>query len=392
MSASFIPSRIYVYCRVSSEQQDERTLSLDQQFNRALELIQEQGWGEITVKRTNEVSSAYKEIPPRLKGLVHSMIEGSVLLVTTVDRFSRSVRLGTCLLHELSQKNCRLVSANENYDSMSSSGRHTISILLSSAELSSATLSDKVRQSLRRLRDQGNDMGPAPYGMKVRKEVDERGRLISRRFVANPEEQKIINFIVRLYGGITAREATQLLYQIIPQELQAPIHFWDGDDEVDEVRPQGLSYSGIASLLSDYSVMKRDFPWTGSMVKEVLKRAQALEGQGVEDMMDGLVIVEEKEVEEKEDPRGVNGANHDEEMKESSSDSEEEERTHRRNRRSRSRQRVRDEEMKEAEEEEPQSDEEMVSMSRSSLRALIRHEVRNALLSARRRPPLSRRR
>jgi DNA invertase Pin-like site-specific DNA recombinase len=270
MSHSAIePTASYIYCRVSSARQNDRGLSLAEQQDRCSRYAAEHKW-EVE-KVVKEVGSAYKKELKKLNELIKEAKDGSVILITTYDRFSRNVLNGVTALNELAKRKIRILSVQEPVDTLTPAGRYSFQILVASGEFNSANTGFKVKATFDKLRREGNFLGPAAFGFSIEKEVDEGGRTRKRRRVVDEKESAIVSLVEGLRGGITAKKATALLYKAIPAANRKPIQFFSGEDEISSIDPKALQFGEIADLLNEYDVPYRNGKaWKGPTVKRIV--------------------------------------------------------------------------------------------------------------------------
>jgi len=266
------PTSVIIYARVSTMSQNDRGISLSEQVDRCTWYAQEQKWEIETVVR--EVGSAYSKILPKLTSTIASAKPGTTILITTYDRFSRNVLNGVTALNDMSKRKIKVLSVQEPTDTLTPAGRYSFQILVAAAEFNSANTGFKVKATFEKLKREGNFLGQASYGFGIKKELDTNDRVVKRKRVVDEKEATIITLVEGLRNGITGEEATELLYQVIPVEDQVPIQFFDGDEEVAEVKGCGLDFTEIAELLNEYNVpFRKAKTWNKTNVKRVFMNA-----------------------------------------------------------------------------------------------------------------------
>jgi DNA invertase Pin-like site-specific DNA recombinase len=267
---NIIPTAVYNYCRVSTKQQDNMGLSLAEQKDRCARFAQEKGWRITEV--VEEVGSAYSKRLKKLDAIVERAIPGSVILVTSYDRFSRNVIRGATAVQELARRKIRVYSTQEQQDTLTPVGRYTFAITVAAGEFNSSNTGAKVAATLEKQKREGIEHGPAKFGQRVVKEVDANGRLLKRKRIADDKESTVIQLMSSLLNGVTAKQATALLNKVVAREDRAPVEFLDADDQVvPEVAAGALNFTDIAALLNEYNVSYRNGKkWTGKAVSRIL--------------------------------------------------------------------------------------------------------------------------
>jgi DNA invertase Pin-like site-specific DNA recombinase len=265
-----VPTAVYNYCRVSTKQQDNMGLSLAEQKDRAKRYATEKNWRVTEV--VEEVGSAYSKRLKKLDGLVERAIPGSVILVTSYDRFSRNVIRGATAIQELAKRKVRVFSIQEQQDTLTPVGRYTFAITVAAGEFSSSNTGAKVAATFEKQKREGIEHGPAKFGQKVVKEVGENGRLLKRKRVEDPKESTVIQLMAGLRNGISAKQVTALMNKVVPREDRAPVEFLDADDQVvPRVEAGALNHVDIANLLNEYRVPYRNGKeWSGEKVRRII--------------------------------------------------------------------------------------------------------------------------
>jgi DNA invertase Pin-like site-specific DNA recombinase len=131
-----------------------------------------------------EVHSAYNKIPNILNNIVNK--KKQTILLSSIDRFSRSVSIGTELaLKAINNKNT-LIFIQEKLVISTIDGVSILKPHLLKSESESTLLSNRIKKSKTYLINNGMFPGGAiPYGYE----------LINKRLVENSYEQKVILFI-----------------------------------------------------------------------------------------------------------------------------------------------------------------------------------------------------
>jgi site-specific DNA recombinase len=191
--------RVAAYLRVSTERQAERGQSLEVQ-REAIRRYAELYDLEIAAWITDPGASAKSLRRPgldRLRGMLRSgEVEGVV--VSRLDRLTRSVRDLGRLLEELSKHEASLLSVGEQIDTRSAAGRMILNVLTSIAQWERETIGERVAAVHAHKRSKMERVGKPPYGFRV---ADD-GRHLER----DPREQDAIRLIVDLRGEVASFE------------------------------------------------------------------------------------------------------------------------------------------------------------------------------------------
>jgi DNA invertase Pin-like site-specific DNA recombinase len=97
-----------------------------------------------------DVISGVKENRPGLTELLNFVRDGDTVVVHSISRLGRSLKIVLQIVEQLNQKGVKLISIKEGFDASTPVGRMTMNILCSVAELEREQIIDKL-QSARRL-------------------------------------------------------------------------------------------------------------------------------------------------------------------------------------------------------------------------------------------------
>jgi site-specific DNA recombinase len=138
---------------------------------------------------------------PGMKRLLEMVRGGTVdaVIVTKLDRLTRSTKDAIDLMELFSKKNVALISISESLDTLSPIGRCVLRIIASFAELERETIGARTKEGLHNIKRQGFPAGTAPYGYMSQARTNEDRKLkIRKRLAINTTEQEIIARIKEL--------------------------------------------------------------------------------------------------------------------------------------------------------------------------------------------------
>lgn len=162
-------TRVIAYCRVSTEEQADRGVSLAAQESKlrayclALDL-------ELVTVEIDAGASAKSLNRPALQRALAALRRGEAeaLLVVKLDRLTRSVRdLATLLEDHFAAGKSGLISVGENVDTRSAAGRLVLNVMTSVAQWEREAIGERTSVALQHLRAQGKRAGNVPYGYAV---------------------------------------------------------------------------------------------------------------------------------------------------------------------------------------------------------------------------------
>lgn len=185
-------TRMIGYARVSTDEQAREGLSLEAQRARITAHCIAQGW-ELVGIEVDEGASASTLARDGLSRARDAIGRGAAsgLVVTKLDRLTRSVRDLVALRGDGMGSAWALVSLAESVDTSTATGRMFLTLVVTFAEWEREQTAERTKETLRHARSQGQPLGAVPYGwtrLKVergenRRRVGARGRLV-------PDEQQ----------------------------------------------------------------------------------------------------------------------------------------------------------------------------------------------------------
>ncbi|MBK6462972.1 MAG: recombinase family protein [Myxococcales bacterium] len=226
--------KVIGYTRVSTEGQADGGVSLEAQREKLkayaialdlelVEIIEDAGYSAKSLKR------------PGLQRALEHLAEGraTCLLVTKLDRLTRSVRDLGDLVERYFGTTFSLLSVGDAIDTRTAAGRLVLNVLTSVAQWEREATGERTREALAHLKGEGVRLGPPALGWRRGEERDAAGRLA----VVDVDEERVT----------VAR--------------------------IGELRSQGLSLRGIVARLSEEGRRtKRGGRWQPVTVMRVLRR------------------------------------------------------------------------------------------------------------------------
>lgn len=159
--------RIVIYIRVSMLSQIEG-FSLDAQSYECTIYTKKHGWVVVRIYREEGRSARYESIRKRpvFKQMLEDAARGQfdIVLVHTLDRFSRNLKVLLEAVSILESHNVGLVSATESIDWSTPEGRMVARSLGNFSEFFSDMLSKHTRKGIDERARQGRHLGSLPFG------------------------------------------------------------------------------------------------------------------------------------------------------------------------------------------------------------------------------------
>jgi len=199
--------RIVGYVRVSTEEQAQNGVSLEDQCGRIVAYAKAHGHALVTIERDEGLSGATP--PADRPGLSRALAmvrsgQADALAFTDLTRLSRSTRDVLDLADDASTAGWDLVSLKENIDTTSAAGRMFLSMLAVFSQFEREQTAERVRAALAHKRSRNERTGQVPYGSTLGAD--------GRTLLEDPKEQQVLKRIRSLRrNGKSLRAVTAYL-------------------------------------------------------------------------------------------------------------------------------------------------------------------------------------
>ncbi len=186
------------YLRVSTDKQDnsadaqERKIRLNAAAREDFDLIE-------VISDVDEFSGNLNR--PGIQRVLEMVQakEIDAVIVTKLDRLTRSTRDAIDLIELFGKKGVALISITESLDTESPIGRFVVRLMASIGELEREMIGARTSEGLQNIKAQGFPAGPAPYGYKSQPRTEkEKTDKIRKPLLEDPQEQKILARIKEL--------------------------------------------------------------------------------------------------------------------------------------------------------------------------------------------------
>lgn len=160
--------RCAVYVRVSTDEQAQDGGSLESQERACRALAERRQW-TVGGLYTDAGESGGRTDRPKLDELRAAVERGefAAVVVYALDRLSRSQRDTLALLDEFAEHGAGLVSASQDFDTTTPTGRALLGMLAAFAELQRSEIRARTARALAAKRERGESAGGrAPFGLK----------------------------------------------------------------------------------------------------------------------------------------------------------------------------------------------------------------------------------
>ena len=244
--------------RVSTTGQLDKGHSLSDQISRCVQFAKK---NNLKISEMHNITgSAFKTVPTSLREIFETK-KNKVLLFICVDRFSRSIKIGTELANMALRRGNSLVFIQEKIIIKKYSDIKLIKTHLSKAESESLTLSNRIKGS----RSYLSGIGAHPGGF-----IAYGHHLVDKTVKPNVYEQCVIKFITLCKSNnIKTTQLNNIMKRI--STIYTPIECLDVDGNIITDMSDVLNNSEIAKLLNDYGILKRGYAWNTRMVANIIK-------------------------------------------------------------------------------------------------------------------------
>lgn len=185
------------YVRVSTDKQDNSADAQERKI-RAQAMLKEYDLVDVVVDLDQFSGDLDRPGVQRVLDTVKAKKVDAVI-ITKLDRLTRSTRDAIDLIELFAKKNVALVSIAESLDTVSPIGRFIVRLTASLGELDREMIGSRTRDGLQNLKAQGFPAGPAPYGFSAQpRSAEDKQNRIRKPIIPNPAEQAVIARIVEL--------------------------------------------------------------------------------------------------------------------------------------------------------------------------------------------------
>lgn len=258
-----------IYCRVSSAAQNEfnKSVSLQAQEQLCSKFAHENKFSVKSIFK--EVHSAFNKASKLLSDIINK--KSTNIIISSVDRYSRSVCNGMKLAKISINNNNKLIFIQEKFICKNTSDLLLLNEYLLNTENESKILSTRIKTSRNFLISNGLFPGGyVPYGYEIN----------DRKLIKNQNEHDIIDFIKTCLKYeilcVDLNIKMENLEQKLPKELltsneYVPINFYDDENDIIHVITEKLTFKEISELLNSYTILKRGVLWNPNSIKTAIK-------------------------------------------------------------------------------------------------------------------------
>jgi DNA invertase Pin-like site-specific DNA recombinase len=216
------------YCRVSTDGQADRGVSLDAQGEkiRAMATVQDAEPIDVIVDGGESGKSLQRPGIERLLTMVDRR-EVQIVIIAKLDRLTRSVRDLGELLERFQKRGVALVSVGESLDTGSAAGRLVLNVMASVSQWEREAIGERTRDALRHKRAQGLRAGNVPFdyslaadGKTLVLDLSEQ-RTLQRIKELRAKGHSMVNIAAHLNGeGVVTRAGREWRFEYVRRLLR----------------------------------------------------------------------------------------------------------------------------------------------------------------------------
>jgi DNA invertase Pin-like site-specific DNA recombinase len=217
------------YVRVSTDKQADGGVSLEAQSEkiRAMTVVQGAELLDVIVDAGESAKSLDRPGMQRLLALVDAR-KVDTIIISKLDRITRSVKDLAELLERFERRNVALVSVADSLDTHTAAGRLVLNIMMSVSQWERESTAERTRDAMQHKRAKGERVGTIPFGFRLsgdgaRLEEDAAEQSILNRM----REMKLIGHTVREIAaalnaqGYSTRKGGAWRHQYVVNALKA---------------------------------------------------------------------------------------------------------------------------------------------------------------------------
>jgi DNA invertase Pin-like site-specific DNA recombinase len=259
------PKKDYViYCRVSTTEQ-----SLESQEHSCVKFCEENNFNVIEI--IQESCSARKtNSQKKLRKFINENTDVTIV-VNSVDRFSRNVLECFNMFDIMKKNNINLISVTDNIDLSTAYGKHAFRTRVSTAQLESDSISERVRRTINYKKEHGLALtSRVKYGYKV---VDGKKQI-------DLHEHSVIQFVNKCnYKNMTAKQFSKELYDLMkifnkPEDFYVPVVFEENNKQTNTAR---ITPEILADILNDYDILRRNKYWSANSIRNIMYNVNSIQ-------------------------------------------------------------------------------------------------------------------
>ncbi len=156
------------YVRVSTDKQVDRGVSLDAQAEkvRAMAVVQGAELCELIIDAGESAKSLNRPGMARLMALVNAGAVDAVI-VSKLDRLTRSVKDLAELLERFNRRGVSLVSVAESLDTGTAAGRLVLNVMTAVSQWEREAIGERTRDAMGHKKANGERVGTVPFGYRL---------------------------------------------------------------------------------------------------------------------------------------------------------------------------------------------------------------------------------
>lgn len=257
-----LEKRAYIYCRTSKRNSD-REVSLFDQEKYCLDFAKRNKINIVGVFRDNGLSAKDMKNQHSLNLICNKIKKGECILFYDISRFSRNMAQAVGCLEKIQKVGAIAHSCSEGLTwNHVPTSRNLFRQNLSTAQLHSEIIAEKVKSSIAFRRERGDHMGYIPYGYKTEM-VDGR-----RQLVRNETEVKIADLIVKEGVNVVADKLGKMTIRSKGKVTKTPKGGITKEKKASS-KLTPVQYRKIAENINKHHKNRGDKPFTWQAIRKI---------------------------------------------------------------------------------------------------------------------------
>lgn len=205
--------RVAVYCRVSTDKEDQLE-SLDNQMKSfRLRIEQNKGWKLVKIYADEGISGTSMKHRVQFRAMIDDCKAGKIdyILCKSISRFARNTVDTLTTVRELQEAGVQVYFEKENIDTANSVSEMLLTIMASFAQEESRSISENVKWGIRKRFEEGKEMKVPLYGFYHTEDA---------LFLIRQDEAKIVREIFERY--VHGETPTEIMNDMIARKVKPP--------------------------------------------------------------------------------------------------------------------------------------------------------------------------
>ena len=205
--------RVAVYCRVSTDKDDQLESLENQMKSFRLKIAQKKEWDLVKIYADEGISGTSMKNRVQFQEMIGDCKAGKIdyILCKSISRFARNTVDTLTTVRELQEMDVQVFFEKENIDTANSVSEMLLTIMASFAQEESRSISENVKWGIRKRFEEGKEMKVPLYGFYHTKD---------KLFLIKPDEAEIVREIFKRY--VQGETPMEIMNDMIARKVKPP--------------------------------------------------------------------------------------------------------------------------------------------------------------------------